>query len=303
MKFNIIKATKFTLLTFSLFILCISMFNFWQIWQLKISYNEIQNTLDRDFIATSEISSNQDISEEVVSESQEEINQINEKWNKELKDRSEQVSPNKTKTAYFQNKILEKGMNLWDRDYTTVNVKKGDQIDTVFQGDSKLSYLEWLDDRELIVYRSCGTECMIANIVDTETKKVQELALGVGYTWSPNKQFVVVYHYSYKYGISIASRGNQYGQTLLQVRRDHPVSGSGLTNQTKVTWSADSSRLAVIIRKVDEEKLELLVYNVADQFKLYFQKDLEDSDISTLTFEGLNTIIITENSIDKKISF
>src|SRR3989338_11430230 len=136
MKFNIIKANKFTLLTFFLFILCISMFNFWQIWQLKISYNEIQNTLDRDFIATSEISPNQNISKGVVSQSQEEINQINEKWNKELKDRSEQVSPNKTKTAYFQNKVLEKGMNLWDRDYTTVNVEKGDQIDIVFQGDN-----------------------------------------------------------------------------------------------------------------------------------------------------------------------
>ena len=144
---------------------------------------------------------------------------------------------------------------------------------------------------------------MIANVVDTETKENQELLLGVGYTWSPNKRYVAVYHYSYKYGISIASRGNQYGQTILQVRRDHPSIGSGLTSQTKVSWSDDSTKLAVIIRKADEEKLELLVYDVVDQFNLYFHQDISVTDVSSLVFEGLNTVIITENSIDKKISF
>ena len=89
----------------------------------------------------------------------------------------------------------------------------------------------------------------------------------------------------------------------MQVRREHPVNGSSLTNQTKVVWSDDSTKLAVIIRKADEEKLELLVYNVVDQFKLDFHQDISGTDVSSLAFEGFNTVIITENSVGKKISF
>jgi len=233
-----------------------------------------------------------------------ETQKIFEQKNEDLKKRSIVISPNKIRTAYFQEKFTTDNVtNIGDFDYISVVIEDGNKTQVVFQNDFRLSNLEWLNDREIVVYRSCGTECMIAYIVDTDTKHQQELILGVGYTWSPNKQYVAVYHYSYKYGISIANRGNQYGQTVLQVRRDHPNVGSALTSQTKVAWSSDSTKLAVVIRKENEEKLELIIYDITNQFKILYQQDLIESDISNLTWEGLNTVIVTGNRTNKKITF
>src|SRR3990167_5067183 len=141
--------------------------------------------------------------------------------NQNLKSISLEFSPNKSKSAFFQEKVIKDSTNASrDADYvseTVVVLQQGNKTEEIFKGDFHLSNLEWLNDRELVIYRS-------------------------------------------KYGISVADRGNEYGRRLLEIRRDHPDVGSGLTDQTTVGWSPDSSKLAVVIRKENEEKLELLVY-------------------------------------------
>ena len=235
-------------------------------------------------------------------QSNEEILENYRQRNEDLKERSLEISPNKRKSAYFQNKFTEDSKNIGDSDYVSVIVEQEEKQETVFQEDYHLSSLEWLDDREIVVYRSCGTECMIAYIVDTETKKQQEITMGVGYTWSPNKQYVVAYHYSYKYGISVANRGDEYGQTVFQVRREHPPTGSGLTSKTQVAWAPDSTKLAIVIRKDNEEKLELIVIDIKKAFKTYYHQDLANNDISGLAWEGLSTLIVKNEKGYQKIA-
>lgn len=226
--------------------------------------------------------------------------------NQDLKNISLEFSPSKSKSAFFQKKIIKDSIKASkNTDYvskTVVILQKGDNTEEIFKGDFHLSNLEWLNDRELVIYRSCGTECMTATIIDTDTKLQQDISLGVGYIWSPNKQYVVVYHYSYKYGISVANRGDQYGRRLLEIRRNHPDAGSGLADQTMVAWSPDSTKLAVVIRKENEEKLELLVYSIGNQFSLLHQQNLEQTDISDLNWEGESNILVTGNGISSNIS-
>jgi len=234
-------------------------------------------------------------------QSDEEIQESYNQQNKELKERSFTLSPSKIKAAYFQNKSVGGAKDLSDEDYTSVIIEEDGKQESVFQGDFHVSDLEWLNDREIVVYRSCGTECMVAYIVDTKTKHQQELALGVGYTWSPNKQYVAVYHFSYEYGISIANRGNKYGQTIFQLRRKHPPNGSSLTDETQVAWSPTSARLAVVIKKDNEEKLELIILDIQKDFKNIYQQDLTNTSISGLTWEGENTVVVTDTYGSKKI--
>ncbi len=182
-------------------------------------------------------------------------------------------------------------------------VEQGEEIETIYTGDYRLSYLEWLDERELVVYRSCGTECMAAYIIDIKTKEQQDLFLGAGYLWSPNKEYVAAQHYSYKYGIFIAKRGNEYGQTVFELRREHPEFGSGLIDQTIIAWSQGSSKVAIILRKQDEEKLELLVYDVQEHFALLHQWDLVGTDVSNLAWSDPDVISWTEDGKSKKIQW
>lgn len=305
MTFKISKITDLIFPLLAIVGISLSSFNFWLIrdWQTSLAEKiEMSGNIQLETTVSDNVNKQLQVLGETTVRSTEELHEQHEQKNKDLKERSLELSPNKSKKAYFQNKFTEDMSGLGDSDYVSVIVEKEGQQTTVFQEDYHMSNLEWLDDREIVVYRSCGTECMIAYIVDTETKKQQELSLGVGYTWSPNKQYVAVYHYSFQYGISVANRGNQYGQTIFQLRRKHPPDGSGLADQTTVAWSQDSTKLAVVIRKANEEKLELLVFNIQKDFKVIFQKDLNNSDVSNLAWEGQNTIIITETTEGQKKS-
>jgi len=240
-------------------------------------------------------------------QSEEKQKELLRKRNQDLKNISLAFSPNKSQLAFFQEKIIKDSTSVSkNTDYvneTVVVLQQGDSTEEIFKGDFHLSNLEWLNDRELVIYRSCGTECMAATIIDTDTKLLQDMSLGVGYTWSPNKQYVAVHHYSNKYGISVANRGNEYGRRLLEIRRDHPDVGSGLTDQTSIAWSPDSGKVAVVIRKENEEKLELLVYTVEKQFVLLHQQDIEQTDITNLAWEGEKNVVVTGNEISSNISF
>lgn len=301
MTFNAKKITGFIFPLLAIVGISLSLFNFWLIRDLQTSFAE-KNEMSGNLQLQTKVSDNVNRKLQVLGEKTvQSAEELQEQENKDLKERSLEFSPNKSKIAYFQNKFTEDMKSLGDSDYVSVIVEENGQQKTVFQEDYHVSNLEWLDDREIVIYRSCGTECMIAYIVDTKTRKQQELSLGVGYTWSPNKQYVAVYHYSYQYGISVANRGNQYGQTIFELRRKHPPNGSGLADQTRVAWSMDSTKLAVVIRKANEEKLELLVFDILKDFKISYQQDLNRTEVTNLNWEGQNTLIITDNTENQKI--
>jgi Tol biopolymer transport system component len=210
--------------------------------------------------------------------------------NESLKQNTLKVSTTGKKRAYFQHKFTTDIKEIGDRDYTFLVVEQEGKREKVFQGDFRLSYFEWLTDEEIAVYRNCGTECMIAYIVDLKTKTPRELMLGVGYTWSPNKQYVLAYHYSSKYGISVAEKDNFYGRMRFELRREHPPSGSNLTSKTQASWSPDSNKLALVIKKKAEEKLELLLFDVKNDFRLLGQKDLKSNQFSDLGWKDGTTV-------------
>jgi len=222
--------------------------------------------------------------------------------NRILKESTYKLSPDRKKAAYFQNKLTTDIKEIGDRDYTSLIIDQNGQAETVFQGDFRLSYFEWLNDKEIAVYRGCGTECMLAYIVDIDTKKYHEISLGVGYTWSPDKQYVLAYHYSYQYGISVAEKSREYGRTIFQIRRSHPRDGSGLASQTKAAWSEDSAKLALIIRKEDKEQLELLVFAVKQNFELLLQQDLAGDSLTGLGWNDQLTVFYTIGEETKKVS-
>lgn len=101
--------------------------------------------------------------------------------NENLKQSTLKFSPSGKKHAYFQHKFTTNIKEIGDEDYTSLIVNHKGREETVFQGSFRLSYFEWLNDEEIAVYRSCGTECLIAYIVNLETKAHRELTLGVGY--------------------------------------------------------------------------------------------------------------------------
>lgn len=214
--------------------------------------------------------------------------------NESLKESTRQPSPDGKSYAYLQHKFIKDLKEMNDGDYTYVNVYYdwGDQ--PVFKSDFRVSSFEWVNDEELVVYRGCGTECTAAYIVNIETKKYRELPMGVGYTWSPNKKYVATYHYSYKYGITVFEKDDIYGRTMFELRREHSTDGSGLIGETKMVWSPDSAKLAVIIEKESEEKLEIIIFNIIDEFSIVFRSDLENKKFSNLHWKNEKTVIFED---------
>lgn len=208
-----------------------------------------------------------------------------------VKESTLKFSPSRKKFAYLTHKFVTNIKEVGDKDYTSLVVNYGDKEETVFQDNFHLSYFEWLSDEEIAVYSGCGTECMIAYLVDLETKTPQEFMLGVGYTWSPNRKYLLAYHYSHKYGISVSDKGGAAdGRTVFQLRREHPPSGSGLASKTQAAWSPDSSKLALVIKEESEERLELLIFDMTNNFELIYEKDLENNDFSELGWKDAETV-------------
>lgn len=216
---------------------------------------------------------------------------IHERENRELKERSRLVSPTGEKTAYFQHKLITDLSEIEDDDYTQLIIEENSRPETMFAGNFRVSFFEWLSDTEIAVYQDCGTECMITYYIDLATKHRRRFSLGVGYTWSPNKQYVLAYHLSLQQGISI---GDKFGNQLFTLRRDSPNSLENYSSH-RASWSPDSSKLALIIHKEGETKLELLVFNVENGFKLLLQKDLNSSEFTDFGWEGEKTVFYAVN--------
>jgi hypothetical protein len=156
--------------------------------------------------------------------------------------------------------------------------------------------IEWLSDEEFAVYRGCGTECEVVYIFNTKHDAQQKLFYGIKHTWSPDKKYVLAYHYALQPGVTV---GDKHGAILLDLRREYSQESVGMP---QATWSPDSSKLAVIIRKQDEEKLELLIYDVATQFKLLYQYNLSGVDTSDLMWASDDTVTWTEEGVSKSQS-
>lgn len=222
--------------------------------------------------------------------------------NENLKISTIKRSPNGKKSAYFQHKFTRDLKEMSDEDYAYVVVDQGIKVEPVFKSDFRLSDFEWLFDEELAVYRDCGTECTIAYVVNVDTKKYEQLPMGVGYTWSPDKFYVASYRYSGRYGITIASRRGNYGRSIYEILREPPPTGSALISKTALKWSPDASKFALVIRKNDEEMLELIVFGLEnDNFVLLSQHGIDQDSFDEFFWKGTSSIHYYDSGKEKVI--
>ena len=140
----------------------------------------------------------------------------------------------------------------------------------VFRADYRFGNWEWISSKEIVLYRGCGTECSGFWRVDIEIGEKNVVNYGVGYEWSPNKELVVAHHYSGGYGITV---GDKYGNVLFEFRRPLPSVYSKLVNKTEAIWSDDGRILSLTIKEQNEDKLELIKFDIDNNFKIISQED------------------------------
>lgn len=156
-------------------------------------------------------------------------------------------------------------------------------IKEIYHGSHRTSSWEWFDNNYVLVYYNCGTECRALYKINVNTGKQTDISknfgYGVGYQWSSNKRYVLAYHYTSNYGISV---GDKNGNIIFRMMRD-PAPGIMITD-VKALWSPDSSKIVLIIKKEEREILEALVFDINQDFKIIFQEDLvgniDDIEIS-----------------------
>jgi hypothetical protein len=96
--------------------------------------------------------------------------------NGELKKLTLKFSPDQKKQAYFQRKFSKDNViDIGDQDYISVILDQGNKKEILFQGNFKLSYLEWLNNDEVKIYKGCGSSCLVSYVVNTNTKRVSEI--------------------------------------------------------------------------------------------------------------------------------
>lgn len=196
------------------------------------------------------------------------------------------IAPEKTKLGYF---VDLNSLNSSDKEtdyekHTALMIidVNGQNKKEIYRGSYHTSNWEWLNENEVVVYYGCGTECMVGFVTDTDSgQRKAELQYGVGYEWSPNRELVFAYHY-WNYGITV---GDKKGKELLSIFR-HTTSYKDLSGETKSVWSPDSSKLALIIKKENKNQMELLVFDVTNNFKQIFRRDVDDADKYDLEWNG-----------------
>ncbi|MFH1838654.1 MAG: hypothetical protein ABH808_04170 [Candidatus Kuenenbacteria bacterium] len=187
-------------------------------------------------------------------------------------------SPSKNKFGYFKNLDIynenipyNRQIILHIEDVITKNKKE------VYHGSFKTSNWKWFSDNEVLVVYNCGTECEALYFINVNSDEKYILQYGVGYQWSPNKELVIAYYYTGAYGIAV---GDKYGNEIFNLQREENKFFSKLVKETKGIWSSDSKKLALIIKKENQEKLELLVFDVENNFRIIYQKNLEKNNFS-----------------------
>lgn len=222
---------------------------------------------------------------------------IHERENEELKGRSFLSSPSGKRVAYFRQKFVSNVSEIGEDDYTSLVIEEEGKKRTVFSGDHHLSFFEWLDDNEIAVYQDCGTECMMVYLIDTQTGRSHRFFMGGGYSWAPNKKYVLAFHDVPSDGISV---GDKFGNVLFSLVRENPNTQETVAN-LRAAWSPDSSKIALIVHKELSSDLELIVFNVLNKFKITLRKDLPEKEFSELNWRATGKLTYKsggkENSI------
>jgi hypothetical protein len=124
------KLRKSVIVTFFLLMLLsvsVSLFNFWQIKNLKRTSNARIEELEyfyNDFREISRKEPKKNIPEEISPENTEKAWAIHEQDNENLKERSLKLSPDGTKKAYFQEKFISDIKDIGNTDYISLIVEK-----------------------------------------------------------------------------------------------------------------------------------------------------------------------------------
>lgn len=182
-------------------------------------------------------------------------------------------SPVKDKFGYLENfDIYDKNVPYDQEVVLHIGDAKTRETKNVYHGSFRTSGWEWFSDSEVLVSYGCGTECQTLYIINVDTDKKYTLGYGVGYEWSLNKKMVLAYRYSGRFGIIV---GDKFGNILFQLSRESPDIYSELLSQTKAAWSPDSNKIAAVIKKEDQDQLELLVFDTQENFKQIFQSDVD----------------------------
>lgn len=166
----------------------------------------------------------------------------------------------------------------------------GSNNQEIYRGDYMHDW-EWITDKEIALYHSCGTACIAVIIIDSKTgEEKSKFCYGTGYVWAPNKKYVLAYTYSGEFGITV---GDKKGNESLFVNRNL-IDHNDLIEKTKAVWSLNSRKLALIIKKEEEDKMELLVFSAEDNFKKIFQEELKSAKEYFLNWVNDNKLYCNE---------
>lgn len=212
------------------------------------------------------------------------------------------VAPDQEKIGYYKHlysKPIYQDEASYYENYLALMVYdliKGEEKE-VFRGDYHFGDWEWISSREIVLYRGCGTECVGFWRVNIETGEKNAVHYGVGYQWSPDKKYVLAYHYTF-YGITV---GDKFGNEVFNLQREKDKIFPKLAEKTKGVWSPDSEKLALIVKKENEEKLELLIFDVENNFRMIYQNDLVDINFSDFSWVDVKTVSCRIGGEIKKI--
>lgn len=204
-------------------------------------------------------------------------------------------SPSGKKVGFMENRnIYDKNIPYDQTRILYIGNAQDKNFQEIFHGSFRMSGWEWFSENEVIFNSSCGTECQVVYWSDLDSGEKSVLQYGVGYEWSSDKKLVFAYHYSGNYGIVI---GDKKGKELFSFVREHKKFNSeSLSWKTKAVWSQDSTRLALAIKKENEEKMELLIFDIENDFEQLYKRDINDkSEEYNLKWSDDKKIIFVNN--------
>ncbi len=164
----------------------------------------------------------------------------------------------------------------------------------IYRGSFKTSGWEWFSNEEILVFTGCGTECEVLHLIDLVSGEKIELNYGVNYKWSPDKTKVLALHYTIP-GFTV---GDKFGNELFTLERKF-LEYSKLFDFIQAEWSEDGGKIALVIKKDNEEKMELLVFDVQNDFNIISQSDIEAIDDIDLSWNNNKVLIDDKEYIIK----
>ncbi len=180
-------------------------------------------------------------------------------------------SPTGDKFGYFVNySIFDENIPFDKQVALRIEDARARKSKGVFYGSYRTSGWEWFSDKEILVSESCGSECQAEFYIDLDSGKEYTLQYGVDYTWSPNKDWVFAYNYSYRTGITV---GDRFGRIILRHNIRPPENETA--NTPLAVWSPDSEKLALVMKKSNDKEFELVIFDSQNKFKRIFQSNAD----------------------------